>query len=217
MRRDQGSVFTSIRWKQPNHRNGIDLCLYIVKAHISLGIGEQLNGPLRRIYRKVPHEYHHISLRFILKFAAKSLNETSNERWLVPSGLAFGNINTNLLNKKDIINAIKTAQAVMNSIFAERCVLTAPILDIQPTSERIYKYVAEVLVYNKNTKEWLCPYLVVDGTGRMINMFNPETKLRQNFNAFQVRSCYRCKTKAYLPLVGNGTKVLQQISDTSPK
>lgn len=48
-RTDQGSALTSDRWKRLTNRNGIQLRLSGVQAHSSLGIGERLNEPLRRI------------------------------------------------------------------------------------------------------------------------------------------------------------------------
>ena len=58
MRTDQGSVFTSERWKKLSDINGITLRLSGVKAHNYLGIGEKLHGPLRRIFRKINHFSH---------------------------------------------------------------------------------------------------------------------------------------------------------------
>lgn len=48
---DQGSVFTSERWKQITDLNGVKLCLSGVNAHSSLRIGEKYHRPHRRIYR----------------------------------------------------------------------------------------------------------------------------------------------------------------------
>lgn len=57
LRRYQGSVFKLDRWKQQTNPIGVQLGLSGVKAHSFLGIGERLHEPLRRIYKKVGHDY----------------------------------------------------------------------------------------------------------------------------------------------------------------
>ena len=53
LRVDQGSAFTSDRWREITTQAGIQLRISGVKAHSSLGIGERLHGSLRRVYGKV--------------------------------------------------------------------------------------------------------------------------------------------------------------------
>lgn len=48
----------------------------------------------------------------------------------------------------------------------------------------------EVFVYSEDKKEWLGPFIAVDSTGGMITVYKPETKLRQNVNAFQIKPYY---------------------------
>ena len=53
IRTDAGSVFTSPRWKEMAESGGIELRISGVESHNSLGIGERLHAPLRRIFRKI--------------------------------------------------------------------------------------------------------------------------------------------------------------------
>ena len=139
--------------------NGITLRLSGVKYHNSLGIGEKLHGPLRCIFRKIKHDFPNIKNRFILRVAVKAMNDTINENGLVPSRLVFGIIprlaiiNTDLPTQKDRMNAIKSAQAEMNSIIAECRIMTALKSDMPPAADRTYKLGEEALVYNEDKTE----------------------------------------------------------------
>ena len=57
LRVDQGSAFTSDGWRNLADFAGIQLRISDVKAHSSLGIGEKLHDPLRKIFRKVRADY----------------------------------------------------------------------------------------------------------------------------------------------------------------
>lgn len=117
IRTDQGSAFTSARWKSLVESKGIQLRLSGVRAHSLLGIGEKLHDRLRRIYRKILHDYPTVNRRFILKGAIKAMNDTIGENGLVPSRLVFGIfarfpiLNPKLSNQKTRMQIIKTAQA----------------------------------------------------------------------------------------------------------
>ncbi len=197
LRTDQGSVFTSDRWRQIAESNGIQLRLSGVKAHSSLGIGEKLHGPLRRIYNKVVASHPTLPKQFCLRIANKAMNDTIGENGLVPSKLVFGIIprypilNTDLPNQKERMEAIKLAQAEMNSIIAERRVLAALTKKIPPAADRQYNLGEEVLIYDEKVKEWVGPAIVVDCTGRMVTVRSKDGKLRQTYNAFQVKPYYK--------------------------
>lgn len=108
----------------------LELLLSGFKAHSSLFIGGKIHGRLRRIYRKIHHDYPHIPIRYVLKIALKSMNVTINERAFVSSRLVLGILllfpirNTDLPNQKDEMNVFKKAKAEINSSIAERRVLT---------------------------------------------------------------------------------------------
>ena len=152
LRTDQGSVFTSDRWRKIAESNGIQLRLSGVKAHSSLGIGEKLHGPLRRIYNKVVASHPTLPKQFCLRIANKAMNDTIGENGLVPSRLVFGIIprypilNTDLPNQKERMEAIKLAQSEMNSIIAERRVLAALTKKIPPAADRQYNWAEELLI-----------------------------------------------------------------------
>lgn len=94
----------------------------------------------------------------MLKISFNAINDTSDERGLVPSRLVFGILsrffilNTGLPNQIDRMNAIKTAQAEMNSIVAEQRVLTVLTRNILPAADRTYKLGEEELVFNEDKK-----------------------------------------------------------------
>lgn len=158
IRTDQGSVFTSDRRRQITSFSGIQLRLSGVKAHSSLGIGERLHSPLRRIYNKITHGHPTRAKRLALSIAVKAMNDTIGENGLVPSRLVFGIIprfpilNTNLPMQKDRMAMIKETQAEMNCSIAERRVLTALTRDIPPAADRTYNIGEEVLVYSEEEK-----------------------------------------------------------------
>ncbi len=197
MRTDQGSIFTSERWKQLTDIAGVQLRLSGVRAHNSLGIGERLHSPLRRIFEKVKHNYPAADPKYLLSIAVKAMNDTIGENGLVPSRLVFGIIprfpilNSDLPNQKERLAIIQMAQAEMNSIVAERRVLAALTRDIPPAADRTYKIGEDVLVYSEKDKKWLGPFIVVDATGRLITVQSQDRSTRQQFNATQVKPFYR--------------------------
>ena len=79
----------------------------------------------------------------------------------------------------------------MNSIDAERSVLAALTRDIPPAADRNYKLGDEVLVHSEKEKKWICPYIVVDSTGRQVNIRNTDGSNRNVFNEFQTEPYYR--------------------------
>ena len=69
---------------------GIELRISRVEAHSSLGIGERLHAPLRRIYRKIIFEFPQIDRNIALKLSIKAMNDTNGDNALVPSLVVFG-------------------------------------------------------------------------------------------------------------------------------
>jgi transposase InsO family protein len=56
---DAGSIFASPKWKKLSNMAGITLRMSGVETQNSLGIGERMHGPLRRIYNKIRMDYPH--------------------------------------------------------------------------------------------------------------------------------------------------------------
>ena len=166
LRTDQGAAFTSDRWRALSNQCGIQLRLSGVKAHSSLGIGERLHDPLRRIYRKIIEDHPDVNPREALKIAVKAMNDTIGENGLVPTRLVFGMLPRYPILSQDVptqnerMKAPTSAQMEMNRIVSERKVLTALNRDIPPAADRSYRLGEEVLVYSETEKKWIGPYIV---------------------------------------------------------
>lgn len=65
----------------------------------------------------------------------------------------FPILNSDLPQQKERMEALKTAQAEMSLIIAERRVLEALIEYIPSTADRIFRWEEEVLVYSELKKE----------------------------------------------------------------
>ena len=129
LRIEQGSAFTSDRWRELASNMGIQLRFSVVTAHNALGIGERLHDPLRRIFRKLRHDNPLTSKQTLLKLAVKAMNDTIGENGLVPSRLVFGItprfpiISSDLPTQKERMDILRSAQMEMNAIIAERRIL----------------------------------------------------------------------------------------------
>ena len=197
LRVDQGSSFTSDRWRQLTDHAGIQLRISGVKAHSSLGIGERLHEPLRRIYRKVRADYPQAPNKILLSIAVKAMNDTIGEKGLVPSLLTFGItprfpiISTELPTQDERMGLLTSGQMEMNAIIAERRIQAALTKQIPPAADRTYRLGDEVLVFCEQDKTWIGPFTVMHVQGRMITIQNREGTYRQMFNAFQLKPYYR--------------------------
>jgi transposase InsO family protein len=131
LRVDAGSIFSSNRWKKVSDMTGIRLIISGVGAHNSLGIGERLHEPLRRIYKKVQMDYPHIPLRTVLKLTVKAMKYTIGGNGQIPSLIVFGvtprypALSKELPNQKERMEVISAAQREINSIIVELRIATA--------------------------------------------------------------------------------------------
>ncbi len=168
MKTDQGSVFTSPRWKQITDMTGIELQLSGVESHNSLGKGERYHAPLRRIFLKIKDHYPNLENELILKLAVKAMNDTMGPNGLVPSLLVFGvlprfpAVSTNLPNQEDRMKALEIARSEMEAFVAEARVRTALNSNIPATATTVFHPGQEVLVYREKAKpnQWTGPYHV---------------------------------------------------------
>jgi hypothetical protein len=166
LRTDSGSIFTTSKWKNLTDMAGITLRISGIEAHNSLGIGERLHGPLRRIYRKVKMTHPDIERNLCLKLTVKSMNDTVGEDGLVPSLLVFGInprhpvMSTDLPTQKERMDVLATANSEMNSIIAERRIQTALQKAIPAASLNTFDIGDEVLVYREKTDLWEGPYKI---------------------------------------------------------
>lgn len=86
----QISLYTSDRWIIFAKDFGIKVRFSGVKAQISLGIGERLHEPLKRIFNSASMDFSQLNAVLLLKIAAKAMTDTIGENGLVPSKLVFG-------------------------------------------------------------------------------------------------------------------------------
>lgn len=70
------------------------------------------------------------------------------------------------------MEALKTAQAELNSITAERKVLETLMRNISPAADKSYKVREEVLAYQELKTEWVYKFEFLHVEGRMITVQN---------------------------------------------
>lgn len=159
LRIDQGSVFSSNRWKHLTDLNRVQLIVSGVEVHSLLRIGEQYHEPLRKIYRKIKFIHPTVPSAYLLKIAVKAVNGTMEENGLVPSRLFFGVLfrfpilNLTLPEQREHLEEIKTARSEMNAIVAERRMFGALTPNILPSADRFYKVGEEILANSESKKE----------------------------------------------------------------
>ena len=91
----------------------------------------------------------------LLSKAVKSMNDTSGEKRLVPSFIAFGItlcfpiISTDLPAQEERLKLLISAQMEMNAIVAERRIQAALTRQIPPAADRTYQLGDEVLVFSE--------------------------------------------------------------------
>ena len=197
LRTDAGSVFTSPRWKEIAKMAGIELRLSGIEAHNSLGIGERYHEPLRRIYRKVKHDHPNLMPKTILRLSLKAMNDTMGENGLVPSLLTFGVIprfpilNTELPTQQERLEALKKAQAEMNSIVAERRIKRALLHKVPNASNYVFRPGTEVLVYREDEKKWKGPLTVKAVNEKIATLRNDDNGAEADFNVQQLKPYFR--------------------------
>jgi hypothetical protein len=193
LRIDAGSIFASSRWRELSNIAGITIRMSGAEAHNSLGIGEKIHGPLRRIYNKIRMDYPHIPAGTLLKLGVKAKNDMIGENGLVPSLLVFGVIlrypalNTELPNQKVRMEVIAAAQMEMNSIIAERNIETALAKNIPSTAEHVYAVGDEVLSFQEKECSWTGPFKVVAIADKILTIQSTDGKYKNDFNVQQLK------------------------------
>jgi hypothetical protein len=126
-----------------------------------------------------------------LRLAVKAMNDTIGEDGLVPSLLVFGIsprhqvLSTNLPTQQERMKVLATANAEMNSIIAERRILTALQKSIPAASVHSFDIGDEVLVFRERTDSWEGPYRVTAIEGKIVTIFIKDAEKR--FSAHQVK------------------------------
>jgi hypothetical protein len=73
---DQGSVFTSPRWKELSDMAGIRLQLSGIESHNSIGSGERYHAQLRHIYTNIRMDYPELDSNLGLRLSIEAMNDT---------------------------------------------------------------------------------------------------------------------------------------------
>ena len=193
IRTDAGSVFTSPRWKEIAESVGIELQISSVEAHNSLGIGERLHAPLRRIYRKIVFDFAQIDRNIGLKLSIKAMNDTNGDNGLVPSLVVFGIIprfpiiSSDIPTQKERMLAFSRAQMEMNAVVAERRILAALTRSIPAATDFVLEIGQEVLVYQERSKEWIGPATITGIREKIVDVKSNDGQWHRTMNMQQVK------------------------------
>jgi hypothetical protein len=165
---DQGTQFTSPRWKELTDSVGIESVLSEVESHNSIGSGERSHGPLRRIYQKVRFDFQDLQADTAHRISVKAMNDTMNYDGLVPSLLVFGimprypGIRTELPTQAERMRALDVARTEMETITCKLRLRGALTSSIPSASSQAYTLGENILVYrDKETPHWQGPYRIL--------------------------------------------------------
>ena len=176
---------------------GIELRFSGFEAHNSLGIGERLHAPLRRIYRKIIFEFPQIDRIIALKLSTKAMNDTNGDNGLVPSLVVFGIIPQLPINSSEIpaqkerMVALSKAQMEMNAVIAERRILAALARSIPTATDFVFEIGQEVLVYQERSKEWIGPATITGVRDKIVHVKSNEGQWHKTMNMQQVKRFVR--------------------------
>jgi hypothetical protein len=197
IRTDAGSIFVSPRWRECTDMAGMLLQISGVESHNSLGLGERMHEPLRRIYRKVSYDFPTAPPAIVLKCATKALNDTMGENGLVPSLLVFGIVpmfpilSSKLPEQQERMRLLAAAQAEYNSIVAERRIAEILKSRVPGAADRVYKVGEEVLVLQEKSESWTRPFIVTGVNDMLVNLRSEELAYEGRFNVAQVKPYLR--------------------------
>jgi hypothetical protein len=140
---DQGSVFTSARWRDIASISGVKLEISPIESHNSLTVGERYHDPLRRIYRKVRHDFPTITETLASSLANKAMNDTIGTEGLVPTLLVFGIVprlsaDGSLPNQPECMLAMGGARREVDTIVSELRIKIALSSETPPGAIRVY-------------------------------------------------------------------------------
>ena len=142
---------------------GVELRISRIEAQNSLGIGERLHAPLRRIYRKIIFDFPQTNCNIVLKLSMKAMKDTNGDNGLVPSLVVLGIIprfqiiSSDIPAQKERMLALSKAQMEMNAVVTERRILAALPRSIPTATNVVFEIGQEVLVYQERSKEWIGP------------------------------------------------------------
>lgn len=174
MHTDQGTQFTSERWRNLLLAAGIRHEESGVESHNALGTGERYHAFLRQIYRKVRASHPQVSKEYALALAVRAMNETAGPKGLSPMLLVFGVSPRTPLSTKDLpeqrerMKALKTARIEMAKHVAKARISTAKHSNVPRAADADIKAGVDVLTYREGQNEWTGPFKVLSSDGKQV-------------------------------------------------
>jgi hypothetical protein len=170
---DQGSVFTSSRWRDIVSLSGVKLELSPIESHNSLTVGERYHDPLRRLYRKVRQDFPAISEPLALSLANKAMNDTIGPEGLVPTLLVFGTVprlstTGSFPNQNERMLAMDSTRREMDAIVSELRIKRALTSKTAPGATRVYNPGELVYVYRERPDKWIGPFPIIRIDGKTV-------------------------------------------------
>jgi hypothetical protein len=171
-------VFTSAEWKHLHESNRIILQTNGVESHYSIGLGERMHSPLRRVYKKILMEYPHLHCALILKLAIKATNDTIGIGGVSPSTLVFGCIprfpitSSHLPDQAERMKALQVGMIEMNSAVAAERISKALKSQVPPAADRLLRIGDEVMVYRETDRIWYSGYTVTSFLGKQVQVID---------------------------------------------
>jgi hypothetical protein len=177
-RTDAGTIFTSDTWKHFHESNGIVLQVSGVESHSSIGLGERMHSPLRRVYNKILMKYPHLHRSLILKLAIKATNNTIGIGGIAPSMLVFGCIprfpitSSHLPEQADRMRSLQVGMMEMNAAVATKRISEALRSQVPSATDRVFREGDEVMTYREKDKIWYSGFRVSKIRGKQVTVID---------------------------------------------
>jgi hypothetical protein len=177
-RTDAGTTFTSDTWKRLHESNGIVLQVSGVESRSSIGLGERMHSPLRRVYNKILMDYPHLHRSLILKLAIKATNKTVGIGGIAPSMLVFGCIprfpitSSHLPEQADRMRALQVGMMEMNAAVATERISEALRSQVPSATDRVLREGEEVMTYRERDKIWYSGFTVSRVRGKQVTVID---------------------------------------------
>lgn len=176
LRTDAGSIFTSPRWEALAEDCGISMSRSGIESHNSLGLGEKMHDPLKRVYRKIKLQDSELDRVEILRLATKAVNDTVGINGLVPSYLVFGimprfpTLPSKLPQQRRRMQILSEARAEYERAIAELRIATVLRHNIPSAADRTYRIGDQILIYREKDKEWVGPKKVTKVNDKIVTV-----------------------------------------------
>jgi hypothetical protein len=150
---------------------GIQLVIVPIESHASMGLGERLHGPLRRIVQKLQLEIPTADAGLRLSTAVEALNDTIGVNGLIPSLLIFGCLprlslkpeGADFPTQKVRLALMQSARVHAERIICRNCVEEAERHNA-PTSECNLQP-GDILLVWREKKSWQGPLVFIERKG----------------------------------------------------